>query len=75
MRLLNIYYNFYYNKGVVREMIHYMYSKKALRAARTSWNTLSNVMDGKPMLFKDDKSFKIFFDELSKKIMVTKDKE
>ena len=45
-----------------------MYSKKALRAARTSWNTLSNLMDPKPVLFKDDKGFKTFYDELAKKI-------
>ena len=56
------------------EKRHFMYSKKALRAARTSWNTLSNIIDRTPMLFKDDKSFKIFFDELAKKIMTKEDK-
>lgn len=54
---------------------HYMYSKKALRAARTSWNTLTNIIDSKPVLFKDDKSFKVFFDELAKKIITNKEKD
>ena len=39
---------------------HYMYSKKALRAARTSWNTLTNIIDSKPVLFKDDNLLKFF---------------
>ena len=54
---------------------HYMYSKKALRAARTSWNTLSNLMDPKPVLFSDDKGFKTFYDELAKKIITSKEKD
>jgi len=55
------------------EQSHYMYSKKALRAARTSWNALSNLMDAKPVIFKEDKSFKVFFDELAKKIITNKE--
>lgn len=57
------------------ESQHYMYTKKALRAARSSWNTLSNLMDSTPVLFKEDKSFKAFYDQLAKKIISTKEKE
>ena len=52
-----------------------MYSKKALRAARTSWNTLSSLMDKTPLVFKEDKTFKTFYDELAKKIMNSKEKD
>jgi len=53
----------------------FMYSKKALRAARTSWNTLSSLMDKTPLVFKEDKTFKTFYDELAKKIMNSKEKD